>query len=86
MCLDAEGCVWAASPPTCEFLRVREGGEIVDRVSLGERRASACVLGGLERRTLFCITNDYMGIPDAVKHRSGRVETLTVEVPGVGRP
>jgi sugar lactone lactonase YvrE len=86
MCLDAEGCVWAASPPTHEFLRVREGGEIADRVSLGERRAIACVLGGPERRTLFCITNGYMSIADAARDRSGRVETMSVEVPGAGRP
>lgn len=86
MCLDAEGCVWAASPPTCEFLRVREGGEIVDRVSLGERRAIACVLGGRERRTLFCITNAHMSIADASKERSGRVEMVAVEVAGAGTP
>ena len=86
MCLDAEGCVWAASPPTCEFLRVREGGEIVERISLGERRAIACVLGGPERRTLFCITNAYMSIAEAAKDRSGRVETVAVEVGGAGLP
>ncbi len=86
MCLDAEGCVWAASPPTNEFLRVREGGEILDRVSTGERRAIACVLGGDDRRTLFCITNAYMGIPEAMKERSGRVEAVRVDVPGAGTP
>ncbi|MBW2269208.1 MAG: SMP-30/gluconolactonase/LRE family protein [Deltaproteobacteria bacterium] len=86
MCLDAEGCVWAASPSTQEFLRVREGGEIADRVSLGDRAAIACVLGGAERRTLFCITNGYTSIVDAAKDRSGRVETLRVDVPGAGRP
>ena len=49
-------------------------------------RTVACVLGGPERRTLFCITNAYMSITDAAKHRSGRVETLRVDVPGAGRP
>lgn len=86
MCLDAEGCVWAASPPTNEFLRVREGGEIVDRVATGDRPAIACVLGGEERRTLYCITNAYMSIAQAEKDRSGRVETVQVDVPGAGTP
>ncbi len=86
MCLDAEGCVWAASPPTNEFIRVREGGEVVDRVSTGERRAIACVLGGEDRRTLFCITNAFMSILQATPERSGRVEAVRVEVPGAGTP
>ena len=32
ICLDAEGCVWVASPVSRECLRVREGGEVVERV------------------------------------------------------
>ena len=78
--------VWVASPPTHEFLRVREGGEILDRISLGERHAIACVLGGPDRKTLFCITNDFMSLPEAARVRSGRVETVAVDVPGAGRP
>ncbi|MDJ0847745.1 MAG: SMP-30/gluconolactonase/LRE family protein [Myxococcota bacterium] len=86
LCLDAEGCVWVASPTTREFLRVREGGAIADRISTGERHAIACVLGGEGRRTLYCITNAYMSIVQAATERSGRVEAVTVDVPGAGTP
>ncbi len=86
LCLDAEGCVWVASPTTREFLRVREGGEVADRISTGERHAIACVLGGEGRRTLYCITNAYMSIAQAATERSGRVEAVSVDVPGAGRP
>ncbi len=86
LCLDAEGCVWAASPTTREFLRVREGGEVVDRISTGDRHAIACVLGGEGRRTLYCITNAYMSIAQAAVERSGRVEAVAVDAPGAGIP
>ena len=56
-CLDADGAIWIASPTTKEVLRVREGGEITDRISSGEREAIACMLGGDDRRTLFVLAS-----------------------------
>ncbi|MEZ4218159.1 MAG: SMP-30/gluconolactonase/LRE family protein [Myxococcota bacterium] len=89
ICLDAEGCVWAASPTTREFLRVREGGEVVRRVPAGgpepARTAIACMLGGPERRDLFLVTAATM-IAGAVQARSARVDVLRVDVPGAGLP
>src|SRR5205814_10280819 len=32
ICLDAEGCIWVSSPPTREFVRVREGGAVTARI------------------------------------------------------
>ena len=55
ICLDAEGAVWIASPNTKEVLRVREGAEITQRIVL-TTIPLACMLGGLERRTLFITT------------------------------
>ncbi len=56
ICADAEGCIWAPCGPH-EFIRVREGGEIVDRVSIGENSPIACMLGGPQRKTLYMCTN-----------------------------
>ena len=40
-----------------EFLRVREGGNAVDRIALADRRwAMACALGGVDGRTLLLCT------------------------------
>merc|ERR1712065_66922 len=51
ICLDAEGAIWVASPNNRrEVLRVREGGEILDRVTV-ETYPYACMLGGDDGKT-----------------------------------
>lgn len=85
-CLDAEGCVWTASPTTDECLRLREGGEVVDRVSTGDLGAYACMLGGDDRRTLYVCTNRSFDPVTAGAQRAGRVEAVVVDVPGAGLP
>src|SRR2546421_441832 len=42
ICLDAEGAVWVSDPLGREVVRVREGGEIAQRVPTGDRGAYAC--------------------------------------------
>ncbi len=86
ICLDAEGAIWVASPPTREVLRVHEGGEISARV-VTERHAIACMLGGEDRRTLFVLTGRVGLKPDeARRQRVGRIERVEVDIPGAGRP
>lgn len=85
ICLDAEGAVWSADPRNNEVVRVREGGELLDRISTGERGAYACMLGGEDRRTLFVCTNTTSG-PEAAEARQGRIEHVRVEVAGAGWP
>ena len=85
ICLDAEGCIWVASPTERAVVRVREGGEITDRVHVG-RKAIACMLGGSDRRTLFVLTAETTQPAKAVALRSARVETVRVDVPGAGLP
>ncbi len=80
-CLDADGAIWVASPTTKEVLRVREGGEITDRVATGDREAIACMLGGDDRRTLFVLASTLAREPG-----SGAISTVTVDVPGAGLP
>ncbi|MDB5898424.1 MAG: hypothetical protein JWP41_2026 [Ramlibacter sp.] len=62
ICLDAEGAVWMASPVSREVLRVREGGEITQRIATPEQ-AVACVLGGSDGRTLYVLTGKVMATP-----------------------
>ena len=84
ICLDAEGAVWFADASGQACLRVREGGEVVDRVDTG-RGCFACALGGEDRRTLFLLTAEaYSGA--AIRSRTGAVEVVDVEVPGAGWP
>ena len=86
ICLDAEGCVWVSSPPTREFLRVREGGEVTARVSSGDRMAIACMLGDDDRRTLYMLTSKGLDPEKAAELRTGRLERTRVDVPGAGLP
>jgi sugar lactone lactonase YvrE len=85
ICLDAEGAVWVSDPQNKELVRFRDGGEVADRISLGDRGAYACILGGEDRRTLFVCTNTGSG-PDIAKGRTGKIEITRVDVPGVGLP
>ena len=87
MCLDAEGAIWVASPTTASVIRVKEGGEILDRIPV-ETNAYACMLGGEDLKTLFICTSNASGVdPEAaVKEKSGKIEIVKVDVPGVGKP
>jgi sugar lactone lactonase YvrE len=85
ICLDAEGAIWVASPPTKEVVRVREGGEVVDRVSC-DRMAIACMLGGEDRRTLYVLTATSTSREKCRAARAARIECVSVDVPGAGYP
>ncbi|HEX5065473.1 MAG TPA: SMP-30/gluconolactonase/LRE family protein [Myxococcota bacterium] len=85
ICLDAEGCVWVASPLGNQMLRVAQGGKITHRVDVS-RRAIACALGGPDRKTLFCATSDSFE-PEACRAaRRGAIEIARVDVSGAGFP
>ena len=87
MCLDVQGAIWVASPSTAEVIRVREGGVILDRISV-ETNAYACMLGGDDLKTLFICTSNASGVDpeSALREKSGKIETIKVEVAGAGRP
>ncbi len=85
ICLDAEGALWVASPTTRELLRVREGGEILDRVrTFGA--PYACMLGGPDRHILYVCTAETNDPEAARRNPGGRIEVVNVDVPGVGLP
>jgi sugar lactone lactonase YvrE len=86
ICLDAEGCVWIASPFGRRCIRVREGGAVVDEIPLAERDAFACMLGGDDRRTLFICAANTSDPEKATAERAGRIEMVRVSVPGAGLP
>jgi sugar lactone lactonase YvrE len=95
ICLDAEGAIWLASPPTREVLRVREGGEVTHRIAT-ELDAVACMLGGDDRRSLFVLSTQLFERVDGVRRftslsrmrelRLGRIDIARVDVPGAGQP
>jgi len=64
---------------------VKKGGEILQRIETSAH-AYACMLGGLDRRTLYIMAAEATGARACREKMSGRIETLRVEVPGAGRP
>jgi len=78
ICLDAEGAMWVASPGTRAFLRIADGGGILDRIDTPGRMAVACMLGGPDGRTLFLCT--------AVDNEHGAIEIVNVDAPHAGLP
>jgi len=80
ICLDAEGAVWVACPTTAEVQRVREGGEVVERIGTG-RTVLDVELGGDDGHTLYVAT-----APDISHTRAGegphtgKIEQLRVDV------
>ena len=87
ICLDADGAVWFADPVGGDVIRVREGGEVTDRLAVGDgRKAYACTLGGPDRRTLFVCAASSHSAATTTRARDGRIVAVQVDVPGAGLP
>ena len=86
ICLDAEGAVWYADVPNKRCVRVREGGEVLQTIDL-DRGCFACMLGGVDRRTLFLMAAEWGGPASMAEgRRTGQVLTVEAPAPGVGWP
>lgn len=84
-CLDAEGCIWVANALGPEAVRIGEGGAVLERVATTQS-CYACMLGGADRRTLYCITAPSSLAHEVADRLAGRIEQARVEVPGAGLP
>ena len=88
ICIDAENAVWYADVPNKCCVRVREGGEVLQTVTV-DRGCFACMLGGADKKTLFIVVTEWRGmekIAEVARARTGQVMTMTVPVPGAGWP
>jgi len=86
ICLDAEGAVWYGDVPNKRCVRVREDGEVLQTIEL-DRGCFACMLGGVGRRTLFMVANEWRGMESTAEEaRTGQVLTAPAPAPGAGWP
>ena len=99
ICLDADGAIWTQSAdtrthtgrdgdPEGECIRVREGGEVLERFRT-DRAMFACMLGGADGRQLFMLAADWQGVEnvdDAVDRRTGQVLVADAPAAGAGWP
>jgi sugar lactone lactonase YvrE len=74
--------------PEGEAIRVREGGEILERIE-ADRAVFACMPGGPERRTLFMMASEWRGlehVDEAIADRTGQVLVIEAPAPRAGWP
>jgi sugar lactone lactonase YvrE len=83
ICIDAEGAVWTQSGGN-SCIRVREGGEVLQRVEL-DRAPFACMLGGPDRRTLFILAAQW-NPAEPFGARTGQVLVAPAPASGLGWP
>lgn len=84
--LDAAGGVWTSMTLAHQFERITQGGTVTHRIDIGDRAAIACTLGGPARRTLFLLSSTDAYPQRLIGTRDSRLDTVTVEIPGAGRP
>jgi len=86
ICIDAEGSVWYADVPNKRCVRVREGGEVLQTITV-DRGCFACMLGGADKKTLFVLAAEWHGPANMVgAARTGQVLFVDAPAPGVGWP
>ena len=86
ICVDADGAVWYADVPNRCCVRVREGGEVLDRVDI-DRGGFACMLGGPDGATLFIVASEWRGPARVGEERgTGQVLAVAAPAPHAGRP
>jgi sugar lactone lactonase YvrE len=84
ICLDAEGAVWYGDVPNRHCVRVREGGEVLQTITL-DRGCFACMLGGADGRTLFLVANTW-GEEGMAEAPMGQIRTVPAPAPHAGWP
>jgi sugar lactone lactonase YvrE len=99
ICIDADGAIWTGAAdvraitgretdPGGAALRVREGGEILDRIEL-DRPGFSYALGGPDRRTLFIVGQHWRGFDQVdalIADRTGQVLCIDVDTPAAAQP
>jgi sugar lactone lactonase YvrE len=86
ICLDRNGNTWVASFGEGAFVLVGHDGSERMRIAAPASRAIACVLGGPDRRTLFCLSADTSPEELRARKSSARIDAIDVEIAGGGYP
>jgi sugar lactone lactonase YvrE len=88
ICIDADYAIWYADVPNKRCVRVREGGEVMDTVTV-DRGCFACMLGGEAKTTLYIIATEWRGmdkVAEVAQARTGQVLAFEAPAPHAGWP
>jgi sugar lactone lactonase YvrE len=97
--LNAEGAIWVqtadiravthrADSPEGAVVRIREGGEVLQRIE-HDKDIFAVTLGGPDRKTLFVLATEFRGVDklqEVAAARIGEVVISQAPAPGAGWP
>jgi sugar lactone lactonase YvrE len=87
ICLCADNTIWVADAFGTEFLRIAEGGQVLERIDTATGlNGFACMLGGEDRKTLYMVTAPSANQVKAQEQRMGCIEMARTTVPGAGLP
>ena len=84
ICIDAEGAIWYADVPNRQCVRVKEGGERLQTISV-DRGCFSCALGGFDGNTLFIAATEWRGPENMFQGRTGQILAVEVKVPQKAR-
>ncbi|MHA3021730.1 SMP-30/gluconolactonase/LRE family protein [Mycobacterium sp. BMJ-28] len=86
LCLDEDGAVWTGLTAAGRVVRILDGGEVVAQVAPPQAQcgvATACGLGGADRRTLYlCCGFEVMDGDKSSREGQGSIWAADVGVPG----
>lgn len=86
ICMDAEGAIWYADVPNRHCVRVQEGGEVLQTITV-DRGCFSCALGGPDGRTLFIVAAEWRGPEHMFQgERTGQVLSVDVACARAGYP
>jgi len=86
VCFDRDGALWVALLDDSAFVRLAADGRVLDRIPVSGRRGVACVLGGEDRRTLYCISMETKETAAVGGQPRSFLEATVVDAPGAGWP
>ena len=93
ICIDVENHIWVATIPhrnalgkPGSVLRVKDGGDIVDRIDIDGYLPFACTLGGPDLKTLFIMESKTTDAEMMDGRNNGRITMIDVDVAGTGSP
>lgn len=78
---DAEGAIWVADPFHHRTLRVREGGEVLQEITVDDGQIFDVTLGGADGRTLFLAVSPSFLESERGHTRDSTLRSVRVEVP-----
>lgn len=98
--MDAEGAIWVqaadiravthrADSPEGAVLRIREGGEVLQRIEHDKKDIFSVTLGGPDGKTLFLLATEFRGVEEIQEVAAARIGEVVISqapAPGAGWP